>query len=40
MPKKMDPELESRAVRLVNDHLPEYASLTAASAVAKLRSRR
>jgi transposase len=32
MPKKIDPEVRSRAVRLVNDHLAEYSSLTAASA--------
>ena len=32
MPKKIDPELKARAVRLVNDHLGEYSSLTAASA--------
>lgn len=36
MPKKIDEELKTRAVRLVNDHLGEYPSLTAAStAVAK-----
>jgi len=32
MPKKIDPELKARAVRLVSDHLGEYPSLTAASA--------
>ncbi|MGY4769730.1 transposase [Kribbella sp. CWNU-51] len=32
MPKKIDPEVRSRAGRLVNDHLAEYSSLTAASA--------
>jgi transposase len=32
MAKKIDPEVRSRAVRLVNDHLAEYSSLTAASA--------
>jgi transposase len=32
MPKKIDPEVQARAVRLVNDHLGEYPSLTAASA--------
>jgi len=32
MPKKIDPEVRARAVRLVNDHLSEYSSLTAASA--------
>ena len=36
MPKKIDPELKARAVRLVNDHLGEYQNVTAASfAVAK-----
>ena len=36
MPKKIDPELRARAVRLVNDHLGEYQNVTAASfAVAK-----
>ena len=33
MPKKIDDELKARAVRLVNDHQGEYASLTAAAAV-------
>lgn len=33
MPKRIDPELKARAVRLVNDHLGEYPSVTAASAV-------
>lgn len=32
MPKKIDPEVQARAVRLVSDHLGEYPSLTAASA--------
>ena len=32
MPKKIDEELKSRAVRLVTEHLGEYPSLTAASA--------
>lgn len=32
MPKKIDEELKARAVRLVNDHLGEYPSVTAASA--------
>lgn len=32
MPKKIDEELKARAVRLVNDHLAEYPSVTAASA--------
>lgn len=36
VPKKIDPEVRARAVRLVNEHLGEYPSLTAASeAVAK-----
>ena len=36
MPKKIDPEVQARAVRLVTDHLGEYSSLTEAStAVAK-----
>ena len=33
MPKKIDDELNARAVRLVNDHQGEYSSLTAAAAV-------
>ena len=33
MPKKIDHELKSRAVRLVQDHQGEYSSLTAAAAV-------
>ncbi len=32
MPKKIDEELKARAVCLVNDHLGEYPSVTAASA--------
>lgn len=32
MPKKIDPEIKARAVRLVTDHLGEYPSLTAAAA--------
>lgn len=32
MPKRIDPEVQTRAVRLVTDHLGEYPSLTAASA--------
>ena len=32
MPKKIDPEVRARVVRLVADHLAEYPSLTAASA--------
>lgn len=36
MPKKVDPELKARAVRLVMEHRGEYPNLTAASqAVAK-----
>ena len=31
MPKKIDPQLKARAVRLVNEHLEEYPSLTAAA---------
>ena len=33
MPKKIDPELKVRAVRLVNEHQQEYQSVTAAAAV-------
>lgn len=33
MPKKIDPELKARAVRLVSDHIGEYPSLSAAAAV-------
>lgn len=32
MPKKVDPELKARAVRLVLEHRQEYSSLTAAVA--------
>ena len=32
MPKKIDPAVRDRAVRLVREHLPEYPSLTAAAA--------
>jgi len=32
MPKKVDPELRARAVRLVMEHRDQYPSLTAASA--------
>jgi transposase len=32
MPKRIDPEVRARAVRLVAEHLGEYPSLTAASA--------
>ena len=33
MPKKIDPELKARAVRLVSEHVGGYPSLTAASVV-------
>ena len=33
MPKRIDPELKGRAVRLVSEHIGEYPSLTAASGV-------
>ncbi len=33
MPKKIDPELKARAVRLMAEHAGEYPSLTAASSV-------
>ena len=36
MPKKIDPELKARAVRLVSEHVGEYPSLTAASAIGTL----
>ncbi len=32
MPKKIDPELKARAVRLVSEHRGEYPNLTAAAA--------
>lgn len=32
MPKKIDPEVQTKAARLVADHVGEYPSLTAASA--------
>lgn len=32
MPKKIDPELRARAVRLVSEHRGEYPSVTAAAA--------
>ncbi|WP_263598794.1 MULTISPECIES: hypothetical protein [Brevibacterium] len=32
MPKKIDPELRVRCVRLVMDHQQEYPTLTAATA--------
>jgi transposase-like protein len=36
MPKKIDPDMKAKAVRLVTEHLGEYPSLTAAAdAVAK-----
>ena len=33
MPRKIDPELKARAVRLVSEHIGEYPLLTAASVV-------
>lgn len=33
MPKKTDPKVKERCVRMVLDHLQEYPSLTAAAAV-------
>jgi transposase len=33
MPKKIDPAVRERAVRLVREHRAEYSSLTAAAAV-------
>jgi transposase-like protein len=33
MPKKIDEQLKARAVRLIDHHQGEYASLTAAAAV-------
>lgn len=36
MPKKIDPQMRARCVRLVREHLQEYATLTAAvTAVAR-----
>ena len=32
MPKRIDPQLKARAVRLVNEHREEYPSVTAAAA--------
>ena len=32
MPKKIDPQLKARAVRLATEHRGEYPTLTAASA--------
>ncbi len=29
MPKKFEPEVKARAVRMVRDHLPTYGSVTA-----------
>ena len=31
MPKKYDPEIKARAVRMVREHLADYGSVTAAS---------
>ncbi len=33
MPKKFDPEIKVRAVRMVRDHLAEYGSVTKTSAM-------
>lgn len=33
MPKKIDPKVKERCVRMVLDHLPEYPSVTAAAEV-------
>jgi len=33
MPKKFDPEVKARAVRMVRDHLAEYGSVTKTSAM-------
>ncbi len=33
MPKKFDPEVKARAVRMVRDHLSTYGSVTATAAV-------
>ena len=35
MPKKINPEVKARAVRLVTEHRQEYPSLTAAEAVSR-----
>ncbi len=34
MPKKFDPEIKARAVRMVRQHLAEYGSVTKTSAMA------
>lgn len=34
MPKQKDPEMKGRAIRLVDDHLGEYPSLTVAATAA------
>jgi transposase len=39
MPKKIDPAVEERAVRLVLEHLDEYSSLTAAAAAVAAQER-
>lgn len=31
MPKKYDPEVKARAVRMVREHVKDYGSVTAAS---------
>jgi transposase-like protein len=39
MPKRIDPAVRARAVRLVRDHLGEYASLTAAVTAVAMQER-
>lgn len=39
MPKKVDPAVKERAVRLVREHRSEYSSLTAAAAALARRER-
>ena len=39
MPKKINPRLKERAVRLVREHRAEYSSTTAAAAAVARRSR-
>lgn len=39
MPKKIDPAVEERAVRLVLEHLDGYSSLTAAAAAVAAQGR-
>ncbi len=40
MPKKIDPDLKARAVRLVTEHRGEYPTLTAASQAVAQAARR